>query len=221
VKKNKKINLAVMGLYFTVLLFSAYIFVMFFVIGTENVPMVKGKMGNSNFQLSVWEAFFYPHIILGTIALAIGPFQLTKMSRKNPKLHRTLGKIYGITIFINVLVVPYISFFSTGGRPTMIAFLVLNAFWLGTTAMGVLRGVQKNIQSHKTWILRSYAITWVFVSFRILVIPFSLLWDASISFPIAVYLSILLNLLFVAWKGKREKKQPFLHPHLHKSIGEK
>lgn len=205
-QRNKKVNWAVLGLYLTVLLFSAYIIVMFFVIGTENVPMVKGKMKNSGFQLDVWEAFFYPHIILGTIALAIGPFQLTKMSRKNPKLHRTLGKIYGITIFINIVVVPYIAFFSTGGRPSMIAFLVLNAFWLGTTAMGVLRGVQKRIQSHKTWILRSYAITWVFVSFRILVIPFSLVWDASISFPIAVYLSIVFNLLFVEWKGRKRKK---------------
>lgn len=210
-----------MGLYFTVFLFSAYIIMMFFVIGTENAPMVKGKMENEDFNLAVWEAFFYPHIILGTLALSIGPFQLTKMSRKNPKLHRNLGKIYGMTIFINVLLVPYISLFSTGGRSTMIAFLVLNAFWLGTTAMGVLHGFQKRIQLHKTWILRSYAITWVFVSFRIILIPFSLFWDASISFPLAVYLSILLNLLFVEWQGKKKKKQPLHHHHLHKSIGEK
>jgi hypothetical protein len=207
VKNSKKFNLAVIGLYFTVLLFSAYIFVMFFVIGTENAPMVKGKMEDVNFNLPVWEAFFYPHIILGTIALAIGPFQLTKMSRKNPKLHRNLGKIYGGTIFINVLLVPYISLFSTGGRSTMIAFLVLNAFWLGTTAMGILRGFQKRILSHKTWILRSYAITWVFVTFRIIVIPFSAFWEASISFPIAVYLGIALNLLFVEWKRKKGKNK--------------
>lgn len=203
-KTKKKLNLAIVTLYFTIILFSAYIIVMFFVIGTENAPMVKGKMENRDFNLAVWEAFFYPHIILGTIALAIGPFQLTKMSRKNQKLHRTLGKVYGISIFINVLLVPYLSLFSTGGRSTMIAFLVLNAFWLGTTAIGVIHGVQKRIQSHKIWILRSYAITWVFVSFRILVIPFSLFWDASVSFPIAVYLSVLLNLLFVQWKIKRE-----------------
>ncbi len=206
-KKSKKVNLAVIGLYAMVLLFSAYILVMFFVIGTENAPMVKGKMKDANFNLQVWEAFFYPHIILGTIALAIGPIQLTKMSRKNPNLHRNLGKIYGFTIFINILLVPYISLFSTGGRPTMIAFLVLNAFWLVTTAMGVLRGFQKRIPSHKTWILRSYAITWVFVSFRIIVIPFSLFLDASLGFPIAVYIAIAMNLLFVEWKRKKGKSQ--------------
>ncbi|RID81515.1 DUF2306 domain-containing protein [Peribacillus asahii] len=191
-----------------VLLFSAYIFVIFFVIGTKNAPMVKGKMEDEHFHLTVWEAFFYPHIILGTIALAISPFQLTKVSRKKPKLHRNLGKIYGFTIFINVLLVPYISLFSTGGQSTMIAFLVLNTFWLGTTAMGVLRGFQKKIPSHKNWILRSYAITWVFVSFRIIVIPLSVFLDASISFPIAVYLSIALNLIFV--ESKRIKKTVFV-----------
>ena len=31
VKKSKQLNIAVIGLYFTVLLFSAYIFVMFFI----------------------------------------------------------------------------------------------------------------------------------------------------------------------------------------------
>lgn len=210
-KKGKRLNLAVMGLYFTILLFIVYIIVMFFIIGLENAPMVKGKMENEEFNLPVWEAFFYPHIILGTIALVIGPFQLTKICRKNPKLHRNLGKVYGFTIFINVLLVPYISLFSTGGRSTMIAFFVLNVFWLGTTALGVLRGFQKRIPSHKTWILRSYAITWVFVSFRIIVIPFSLFWDASISFPIAVYLSITLNLLFIEWKNQRGKKQDLSH----------
>ncbi|KMY54377.1 hypothetical protein AC623_10920 [Bacillus sp. FJAT-27231] len=210
-EKSKKLNWSIMGLYMTVLLFSAYIVVMYFIIGTEGAQIMKGKMEDENFNLAIWKALFYPHIILGAIALAVGPFQLTKTSRQNPNLHRNLGKIYGFTIFINVLLVPYISLFSTGGRSSMIAFLVLNAFWLGTTAMGVLRGFQKRISSHKTWILRSYAITWVFVSFRIVVIPFSAFLDLAISFPIAVYLSIALNLLFVEWKRKKEKTQSLSH----------
>ena len=34
-KKSKKLNLAVIGLYFTILLFSAYIIVMFFGLGQQ------------------------------------------------------------------------------------------------------------------------------------------------------------------------------------------
>jgi hypothetical protein len=88
----------------------------------------------------------------------------------------------------------------------MIAFLVLNALWLWTTAMGVIKATQRKISAHKEWILRSYAITWVFVTFRIVVIPFSLFLDSSVAFPIAVYLGIALNLLFVEWRKNKNKK---------------
>jgi hypothetical protein len=78
---------------------------MFFVIGVDHAPMVKGKMKNDDFSLSAWKWFFYPHIFLGMISLAIGPFQLTKKSQRNPKLHKTLGKIYAVAVFINILMV--------------------------------------------------------------------------------------------------------------------
>ncbi|MEH7075297.1 DUF2306 domain-containing protein [Neobacillus drentensis] len=201
-----KRKLTIGGLYFTIALFAIYIFIMFLLNGVEWAPMVKGKMENPDFSLSTWKLFFYPHILFGTISLAIGPFQLTKISRRKPKLHKLLGKIYATAIFINILVVPYISLSATGGRSSTIAFLVLNAFWLWTTAMGVIKATQRKISEHKLWILRSYAITWVFVTFRIFVIPFSIFLDSSVAFPIAVYLSIAMNLLFVEWRTKNSKK---------------
>ncbi len=192
-------------LYFTIVLFAVYIFVMFLMNGVEWAPMVKAKMKNPDFSLTTWKWFFYPHILLGSIALAIGPFQLTKISRKKPKLHKILGKIYAIAIFMNILVVPYISLSATGGRGSTIAFLVLNAFWLWTTSMGVIKATQRKIKEHKEWILRSYAITWVFVTFRLVVIPFSIFLDSSVAFPIAVYLSIAINLLFVERRKRKNK----------------
>src|SRR4051812_47065071 len=93
-----KRKLTIGGLYFTIALFAIYIFVMFLLNGVEWAPMVKGKMENPDFSLSTWKLFFYPHILLGTISLAIGPFQLTKISRRKPKLHKRLGKIYAVAI---------------------------------------------------------------------------------------------------------------------------
>ena len=205
-KKGKKRNITVGVLYFTIALFALYIFIMFFVIGVDRAPLVKGKMQNNEFSLSTWKLFFYPHLFLGLISLVIGPFQLTKKSKKNPRLHQSLGKIYAVAIFLNILMVPYLAIFATGGKTTAIAFLVLAAFWLWTTAMGVMMAIKRNISKHKVWIFRSYAITWVFVTFRIVVIPFSIFLDSSVAFPIAVYLSIALNLLFVEWKNKKKIK---------------
>jgi hypothetical protein len=205
-KKGNKRNLTVGILYLTIALFALYIFIMFFVIGVDHAPMVKGKMKNHDFSLSAWKWFFYPHLLLGMISLAIGPFQLTKKSQGNPKLHKSLGKIYAVAIFLNILMVPYLTVFATGGTPSTVAFLVLDVFWLWTTAMGVIMAVKRKISKHKEWIFRSYAITWVFVTFRIVLIPFSIFLDSSAAFPIAVYLAIALNLGFVEWKNRKKKK---------------
>ena len=202
--KNRKFIIGLM--YSIIVLFTVYIFVMFLLNGVENAPMVKGKMANPDFSLTRWKWFFYPHILLGTISLAIGPFQLTKKSKQNPRLHKMLGKVYAVAIFINILMVPYLSLSATGGIGTMIAFLFLNVLWLWTTSMGVIKATQRKIKAHKEWILRSYAITWVFVTFRMFAIPLSLFLDSSRAFPIAVYLGIIINLLYVEWRNRKNKK---------------
>ncbi|MBO0962786.1 DUF2306 domain-containing protein [Neobacillus sp. MM2021_6] len=207
--KNRKFTIRLM--YSIIGVFTIYIFIMFLLNGVEHAPMVKGKMADHDFSVTRWKWFFYPHILLGTISLAIGPFQLTRKSQQNPRLHKMLGKIYAVAIFINILMVPYLSFWATGGNGTMIAFLVLNVFWLWTTSMGVIRATQRKIKAHMEWILRSYAITWVFVTFRIVVIPFSLFLDSSFAFPIAVYLGMAINLLFVEWRNWRNKKYTKVH----------
>ncbi|WP_040208721.1 DUF2306 domain-containing protein [Neobacillus jeddahensis] len=208
--KEKRNNASISWMYFTIVVFTVYIFVMFLLNGVEHAPMVKGKMENPDFSVGTWKWFFYSHILLGTISLVIGPFQLTKISQRSPKLHKRMGKIYVLAIFLNLFMVPYLAISATGGLSSTIAFLVLNALWLWTTAIGVIRAMQRKIAEHKLWILRSYAITWVFVTFRIVVIPFSLIMDSSIAFPLAVYLSIIVNLLFVEWrKQKNNKHRPY------------
>lgn len=194
-------------LYVFALLFLLYIVVMYGVIGVENAPMVKAKLKQDTFVLAVWKPFFYLHLLLGIVALLIGPFQFTIGSQKNKALHKALGKVYATAVLINVLAVPYIALFSTGGTGSAIAFLVLDVFWLVTTLMGILRISQKNLVAHRMWMRRSYGITWVFVSFRIVVAILSFAMPTSVSFPIGVYLSIIMNLAFIEWITKRKPTQ--------------
>ncbi len=197
---NKKI----ITLYSIVALFLAYIVIIYGFIGAEHTGLVKGKMKLADFDLNWWKLFFYPHIILGAIALTIGPFQFTNKSRQNPKVHKLLGRIYAAAIFLNILAVPFIARFSTGGISTEIAFLILDAFWFVTTLMALIRVYQKNIKAHKLWMIRSYAITWVFVTFRIFAAVFSIFLEASVSFPLSVYMAIFINLLFIEYYQKRK-----------------
>ncbi|MDP4107537.1 MAG: DUF2306 domain-containing protein [Bacillota bacterium] len=183
-------------IYVLAYLFTFYIVIQYIVFKPSQAGVVSSKLQDPNFPYAIWKLFFFPHILLGVIALLIGAYQLTNKSRQNRKVHRFLGRIYGLSILLNVLVVPYISLFATGGVPSTIAFLVTDVCWLLTTATAIVYIRRKNVSKHREWMLRSYAITFVFVSFRIFLLIIQVLMHAplSVSFSLSVYLSILINL---------------------------
>ncbi len=193
---NKKIIFPLM--YIFAYLFTFYIVIQYVIYKPEQAGAVSAKLMDPSFPYKVWKLFFYPHILLGVIALLIGAYQLTNRSRRNPKMHKRLGRVYGAAILINVLVVPYMALFATGGMNSTIAFLVLDVTWFGTTAMGIRSILKKDIRRHREWMLRSYAITFVFVTFRVVLITLQVTLDApkSITFPITVYVAMAINLIF-------------------------
>ena len=188
---KKKIILPV--IYVLAYLFTLYIVIQYIIFKPSQAGVVSSKLQDSTFPYEIWKLFFFPHILLGILALLIGAYQLTNKSRRNRKLHRLLGRIYGFAVFVNVLVVPYISLYATGGTPTTIAFLVLDILWLFTTAVAIFYIKRKKIKQHREWMLRSYAVTFVFVTFRIflLIIQLSTHASSSVSFPLSVYLGIM------------------------------
>lgn len=192
---NKKVVLPV--IYVLAYLFTFYIVIQYIIFKPSQAGVVSSKLQDPNFPYAIWKLFFFPHILLGVFALLIGTYQLTNNSRQNRRRHRLLGRIYGFAILLNVLVVPYIALYATGGIPSTIAFLALDVFWLLTTATAIIYIRRKNVTKHREWMLRSYAVTFVFVTFRIflLIIQFSTHAPLSVSFPLSVYLSILINLL--------------------------
>lgn len=207
---KKKVILPV--IYILAYLFTLYIVIQYIIYKPSQAGVVSSKLQDPTFPYEIWKLFFFPHILLGTLALLIGAYQLTNKSRRNRKLHMLLGRIYGLTIFVNVLVVPYISLYSTGGTPTTIAFLVLDIFWFFTTAVAIVHIRRKNVTGHREWMLRSYAVTFVFVTFRIflLIIQLSTHASMSVSFPLAVYLAIMINLLITqVYLNKRTKRSSF------------
>lgn len=193
---NKKFLLPT--LYVMAYLLTMYVVVQYMIFSPSQAGMVSAKLENASFPYHVWKIFFYPHIILGIVALLVGAYQLTNKSRRNPKVHKRLGRIYGISILVNVLVVPYIALYATGGIPTTLAFMVLDVFWFITTIAGIRAIRNKQVVRHRAWMLRSYAITFVFVTFRIVIGIVQLTIDAerSFTFPLSVYVAIAVNLIF-------------------------
>lgn len=203
---SKKIILSV--IYSLAFIFTLYIVIQYVVFKPSQAGVIAGKLQDPNFPYAIWKVFFFPHVILGTIALLVGGFQLSMKSRRNRKLHRPLGRIYAISIFLNVLAVPYIALYATGGTPSTIGFLIVDVLWFITTLLAVINIRQKKVSKHREWMLRSYAVTFLFVSFRIVVMLISLATHASVSitFPVAVYLSLFLNLLITEIYLRKRRK---------------
>jgi hypothetical protein len=116
----------------------------------------------------LWQTAFYLHISFGGISLLTGWSQFIKTFRaRNLAFHRTLGKIYLISVMISGLCGLYIAFFATGGLISSLGFGGLAMAWLFTSSAAYKSIKAKDIDSHEKWMIRSYALTFAAVTLRI------------------------------------------------------
>ena len=109
------------------------------------------------------------HISGGLLAIVIGPFQFWKAFRtKYKKVHRTLGVIYLIAIVIGSISATYLAW--TVGLNThwtwAIALQGLAFAWICTVAMAYRAVRLHRYKIHRDWMIRSYVVTFGFVTFR-------------------------------------------------------
>ena len=106
-----------------------------------------------------------PHTLSGVIALISGPIQFSsRFRRRHLKFHRVLGRIYVVSVFIGA---------ATGvalatGRPGFPGTSMLAAAWIVCTTAAFLTARNRQIVQHRQWMARSYAVTFTFVSSRVL-----------------------------------------------------
>jgi uncharacterized membrane protein len=111
------------------------------------------------------------HVSGGLLALIIGPFQFWKGFRnKYLTKHRLLGRIYLIAILIGTISSTYLAWTSALKiHWTWALSLQGLAFaWITTATMAYISIRGKRIQQHKEWMIRSYVVTFAFVTFRFL-----------------------------------------------------
>ena len=125
-------------------------------------------------ESNTWK-FFYPvrwkiilHGIGGAMALTIGALQFsTRLRQRYPALHRLLGRCYFGAVLVAAPVAVYLAF--THALAIMkTETTVQGSMWALTTSMAILAARNKNFEVHKPWMMRSYAITLIFVVSRIM-----------------------------------------------------
>jgi hypothetical protein len=108
------------------------------------------------------------HALAGVTTLALGPLQFSSsLRRKHPRIHRLSGRLYLGGIAVAAPIAVYLGF--THGRPSMVLpTLIQSILWVVTGSAALLAARNRNFELHRQWVIRSYAITLIFVVTRVL-----------------------------------------------------
>lgn len=116
----------------------------------------------------VWKIAFFTHIYFGGISLLVGWSQFSKRIRgKRLKVHRLLGKIYVVAVLLSSISGLYVAIFANGGIVSQLGFSFLAVGWFYTTINAYTTIKKKQVEKHKKWMIRSYALTLAAVTLRL------------------------------------------------------
>jgi uncharacterized membrane protein len=106
-----------------------------------------------------------PHTLCGLTALLAGPIQFSsRLRQRHLKFHRVLGRVYVIAVFIGA----FTGIALATGRPGLPGTSMQAAAWIVCTTAAFITARNRHILQHRQWMARSYAVTFTFVSSRVL-----------------------------------------------------
>jgi uncharacterized membrane protein len=109
-----------------------------------------------------------PHAVSGSAAFLLGPVQFsTRLRRSNLRLHRILGKVYVISVFISVPSALLLG--NALPKPLIIAADSQAVLWFICTLAAFVTARNRHIAQHRVWMIRSYSVTLVFFTSRVLI----------------------------------------------------
>jgi len=210
---EKKLSFAQWGFRVGETLLRALLFALTMLIGSKIWPYLdfkaSGVLADRGYLLEqvIYPIAFYTHIILGAIALVLGPFQfISFFRRKFITSHRTLGKVYLTSCILSGMAGLYIGFFALGGWVARLGFISMGALWIFTAYRSFSTIMAGKVSLHRNWVHRSYALTFAAVTLRvcmgILIGALGLTFEQA--YPIEAWASWVPNLivveLYLHWK---------------------
>jgi len=138
-----------------------------FVFVTSEVLLVTDYPMYHAYRLQVIadRGLLIPHTLAGIFALVIGPINFSsRIRQRHLKFHRVLGRIYVISVFIGAATGVALA----SGRPGFPGTCGQAAAWIVCTTAALITARNRQIIQHRQWMARSYAVTFTFVSSRVL-----------------------------------------------------
>ena len=144
-----------------------------------------------------------PHTLAGMFALFIGPILFSSRARQHQiQLHRMLGRIYVGSVLVGAATGVALA----AGRPGLPGTIVQATAWTICTTAALITARNRRIAEHRRWMVRSYAVTFTFVSSRVLNLwpwYWSHLGDtfAAVGLIVFTLASLLIVELGLNWRG--------------------
>jgi uncharacterized membrane protein len=138
-----------------------FVFITSEVLLVTDYPMYHGY----RLQVIADRHLLIPHVLAGTLALLIGPINFSSRIRERYlKLHRVLGRVYVVAVFVGA----FTGIGLAAGRPGLPGTSMQAAAWVVCTTAALITARNRQIIQHRQWMARSYAVTFTFVSSRVL-----------------------------------------------------
>ena len=115
--------------------------------------------------------WLFVHIAFGIVPLLIGPLQLwLGFTHPHGKAHRRLGIVYLCSILVSCVAGYYLAFNTDVSVTFGFGLAGLATAWAITCSMAMMAIKQRQFLQHQEWMIRSYVVTFGFVSFRIIIV---------------------------------------------------
>ena len=152
-------------------------------------------------QIANRRALFLAHVLFGPLALLLGSVQFFPAFRaRHLRLHRWVGRAYGLSVAIGGVAGLLIAPFSQGGLAGHLGLGLLSLAWLLATARAVYLAIRRDIKGHQRWMIRSFALTFSGVTLRVYLGGFMLVgYDYAAVAMILSWLCWLPNVVVAEW----------------------
>jgi len=148
--------------------------IMFVIVAALPYRAMLGTEESARQSLEGFQFAYYPvrgwlltHIAGGLVALLTGPVQLwLGLHDVKMEVHRKLGLVYIGAIAVGSVGAIGLALQTAGGLVFGSGLFFLAIAWIATTSLAYV-AIRKNlVDQHREWTIRSYVITFAFVSFR-------------------------------------------------------
>jgi len=142
------------------------------------------------------------HVSGAVVALLLGPFQLLAALRRLPRrsIHRWIGRAYLGGVAVSGVFGFYMAWIAFAGPVAQIGFMALSIAWL-YTAWRAYRAIRsRQVDTHRRWMIRNYALTFAAVTLRGWVgVSIATGLDFEASYRVIAWIAWVPNLLIVEW----------------------